>query len=738
LKTLLLLFLLIFPLSAKSAKSNYIIVEQNNKKGLVNEKGEQVIPAMYDDLGWSKGYPEVFNNVLGYKNGHLWGLINIKNQKIVDPVYAAIYPAGKKSIIASRFNQSGNEVSYGMIDVKGKTLVSFNYYTLDHHGDHLVASLKRDGLVYGIITTKERPLLPVRYQKVEHLQQNIFRVKDFDNKTAYFNAKTRIASPFVYDSIFNHNEHYLIIIQGGKYGIMHKDGRVLVSPEYKEVTINDDNTVKALPFIQWNIMNQKNEKSHSYSFDEIHPVGNNVMKVRVGKNEALIDLNGSQLSKLYHCNISTFNNDHAVISYMGKQGVISKNGNLVVPIEYDSIIIADQYFFSNKIQNQKPHWSILDLTGTALHGPEYHEVRQLNDELFAVKINQYWGLTSTKGEQITSCKFDSLVLQEDGNILARYFNQEGVLDKHGEWVIMPTNNKFTYISPNLYITSDPFCNTLVKRLGVDIYCSSGEIIKRRNDLLEIRQDGMLGLLSLNGDVYLKTRYDYISDLQNDSIYVFKKEGVYGIMAKNGKILTDGHRFEEVHSLNEEYLGMKLAGKYGFIDVNGKLRIANRYDSIARFSEGLAAIKLIGRWGFIDKQERLKVQPRYDEVQEFRNGLALVKRNGKYGLVNGDDRLVLPLDFDKLERIQSGRYISYKEGRYGLVGIDGRELVFPRYEEIQDLKNGFLLIQRRGKYGMGTLDGELIIPLIYEAIVYDSYNNIYLTAEQPDLKELRLP
>src|SRR5690606_37122441 len=97
------------------------------------DKGELIIPAQYDDLGWSKGMPMIINNVLGYKVGNLWGLINIKNKKEIAPAYAVVYPANDRLLIASKLNRHNNNMYFGLISTEGETILSFKYYSLAYH-----------------------------------------------------------------------------------------------------------------------------------------------------------------------------------------------------------------------------------------------------------------------------------------------------------------------------------------------------------------------------------------------------------------------------------------------------------------------------------------------------------------------------------------------------------------------------------------------------------------------------
>jgi hypothetical protein len=47
--------------------------EENNKFGLRTSKGETVIPAQYQKLGWSNGSPEVIDDLIGFREKGNWG-----------------------------------------------------------------------------------------------------------------------------------------------------------------------------------------------------------------------------------------------------------------------------------------------------------------------------------------------------------------------------------------------------------------------------------------------------------------------------------------------------------------------------------------------------------------------------------------------------------------------------------------------------------------------------------------
>ena len=727
-----------FNVFSASINKSYSIVEENNKKGLVNEKGKLIIPVQYEDLGWSKGIPFFVNNVMGFKKNNLWGLINIKNQRVANPNYTSLIPVDNKYILASKYGKFNNQLEYGILNTKGKVLVSFKYHSIKYHKNYIIASTKSDKQErYGVITNREKLLLPFKYQYIIPYGKKSFLVKDFSNNISFYDIRKNNRNELNTDSILTVNDFGAVISVNGKKGVLDKDGNVVVEPAYNIIKFDNKEHFDVLPFPNWKLVDDKNQLINTFNYEEVIPVGYNLIKVRVKDHEALVTLSGETITELDGYQIGKFNKGLSIISKGAKKGVIDKNGEEIVTAAYDTIRILDDCFLVGNDKIDKTNWSLLDNSGKEITGPQYHQIKKLNDRRFAVKIDDYWGIIDNNGNKITPCKFNSMHLLPDGNIKVSFNKQEGVIDENGEWIIIPQEKFLTYINKDLYISTSNYCRSAIYKKGKQIYCTSDSLIKRDHDILEIRSDGKKGLIDLDGNRMLSNRYNYISTLQNDTIYTFNKEGDFGIMTKAGKILTEGREFQDLYHISEGFLGVKINDRYGFVDPNGDLRIANRYDSIQPYSEGFAAIKLLGKWGYINKLERLKIQPYYDEVYPFYQGLSIAKKNGKYGLLNKKGDEVLSFKYDSLYRMKNDRFISVKDDEYGLIAQDGREMVFPKYKSIEDLKNGYIVVQRRKKFGVCTNDGVIVIPIIYQQVKYDPYNKLYWLEEKPKWSKINV-
>ena len=54
---------------------------------------------------------------------------------------------------------------------------------------------------------------------------------------------------------------------------------------------------------------------------------------------------------------------------------------------------------------------------------------------------------------------------------------------------------------------------------------------------------------------------------------------------------------------------------------------------------MARVKLAGRWGFVDKNGKYVINPQFDEAASFNEGLARVKVSRKIGYVDENGRYI---------------------------------------------------------------------------------------------------
>jgi len=734
-----LLLVMIWPVQLIfAADEGYTIVEKDSKKGLVNEKGDLIIPTQYDDLGWTQSNILVIDDVLGYRRGNFWGLLNLKNEKISEAVYTSLQPFNQKYIIAGRLGKFSNHNYFGVIKTNGQTSIPFKYYTLKSCGDLLIASLDNDNrhLYHGLIDKKDKILIPFEYCELEMLTNALFIAKDCEEAVYLIDEKGNKMNEEPLSGVSLVEDGLMVIDQNGKKGLVDQSGNLLLKPIFKEIRISEEG-VKALPFPKWEVYDQDFNKIFAYNYDEIKPLGQNRYLAKSENHQAIVNSENKLVSAFENINIHDFKDTLAIFSKDGKSGLISINGKPLLKAEFSEIDFQGNFIFLAREISGSKQWMVMNNHLDTIANSGFKDVKFLNSDVIGVFDGDYWGMIDQNGNQIATFKYDSLKSLSKKSIKVTLLGQQGIMDMNGDWVVTPVKGKLNFVNDNTYLASHHYCENAIFIDGKEVFCTKNDLLPYDGGFLEVTEEGKVGYVDIHGQQQLYPVYDSLSRSM-EGYFVYIKEGKYGIMDQKGSVLTrmSENDYQLLFPANEEFFGAKIDDKYGFVDAVGHLRIANRYEGIGRFHNGFSPVKLLGRWGFIDKREKLAIQPRYEAVGEFENNVCWVSNGNKYGLVNSEDELVLDFEYDTLIRNEHNRFYSTRDGKLGLVGVTGRELLYTKFDELDDLGNGFVIAKRRGEYGLLTNDGVNRIPLDYDQLIYDSYNNLYLAKKNQEWETLK--
>ena len=763
------LFLCLFflrPLAASAYPPNdnpqFKVVKEGDKKGLYDEEDNVIIPIRYDDLGWSQGTPYVYEKVIGYRENNRWGLIGIKNKKVCQPLFRHLVPFEDKLLIAAKRKGKSRELLYGLINTKGEQTLGFRYLSLIPHQHQLVASISKDQyLAFGVINGKGQAIIGFDYPNIRPISEERYAVRNQQGGVALYNAEGEALTEFLYDSISQFQHQVAITHLRGKQGVIDYHGQEQVPNQYRQVRIMDNGSVEVLPFDQWQTYTRANKRIRQYAFEDMQAVGVNLYQVKVGSVETFVDSYGKVVVP-EQWRVVRLDKNFAVLADRGKYGVLRNDATsgtrVVVPAEYDSIRIDHHYIAAGKKSTKAGTacfgWQLFDRQGKLLTTYAYQEIGPMSEQRWAVKRKDHWGYADTTGQEVIACQYLAATPFSHGRASVDFVSGQGVIDTRGDWIVKPFKRggaklRLRRVNDNLYIFSTEVHRYetsqygLINSQGREIYQTNYELTDNGHSLWERNDQGRYGLISYAGRHLLDTKYDTISALQEGKIYTYEREGKYGILSWDGKVLQDlNNNFQELHAMSDDFLGVKINGKYGFTDAWGRLRIANRYDSVTHFMSNMAAVKMLGRWGYINKSERLMVQPHFDCAYPFQGKAAVVKKGNRYGMVNTQGQLVVPVVYDRIVSTPANRYLVYlndpqRGALVGLVSEAGEPLIYPKYQSIQDLSNGYVIAGRNGKYGLLTVQGRTTIPMVHQELIHDPYNEVYLSVVHPTWQKVEV-
>lgn len=299
-----------------------IEIKQQDKVGIVY-KGKKVLPPCYDRIDFS-------GKIFIIKEDARYKIFDLQGNFMKDLPFENVYGFGKG--INSVFRQNGK---YGIIDDVGNIIIDAQFDSLDcliegyapfeknekwgyinkagevviepqfdfcSFFDNGYAQIKQNGK-YGFIDFKGNIILPPKYENCFYDGKEIFRCKledailFYDNK---FHLINKIAS-HNYVSDFN---NLIKIKQGNKYGLVKKDGEIVLEPEYDNISA----------FSEINIIKLKDK------YGIIGKDGNIILP--------------PSLDNIYYDYPS---HGISIFELNGKYGFIDKNGNILVEPSFDML-----------------------------------------------------------------------------------------------------------------------------------------------------------------------------------------------------------------------------------------------------------------------------------------------------------------------------------------------------------------------------------------------------------------
>lgn len=726
LNTFLLLVLLQFQTEIGLSQSSIQFYKENAKVGLKDQTGEVIVPAIYDQLGWSKGFNLPVDDVIGYYAKE-WGLLSIKNKVITSPKYYSLEAHHKNLIIASKKGRFSNELFYGVINSKGNLVVDFKYHSLKPVHDLIMVSERREGKSYfGLLSQNGQSLLATQFSNISYFKNDLFIFTTADSKKGIIHKNGNVKIEATLDSIAPASESHSLIFKSGKVGAIDSSGLIIHNPEFKHI-----NSAKASEyFMQYQIFNASHKRIKSFYCDSLFELSTDLLVVvRNGFYEVLTNsfesiFRGQSLRRLsaYRKNL--------IFKKGNKFHIIKFNGEPVNQTGFDSLQFDQNYIYGLN-SNQ---WQVFNKFGTNISKRAFDSLIIGSNNLIPVKRNGYWGYIDHSGGIAIPIKFDQAGAFIGNMAEVNYLGSRRIINQFGEFIGQSEYDRVTIEKVNSALVTKHGRTDLINYRGKILFQTFNTLKPNFFGYMESTVEGKCGLVSHLGEVILHPIYDSISSPINRRYVIVRQGNQTGLVNFKGFwILPLSEETQDICHVSDGLISIKKNGQYGYVDFGRKLLIANRYEKTKPFISESAAVKLNDKWGFIDKKEKLIIQPTYDDVTPFRNGISLVWRNGKVGAISPDGSEKIKIEYDFISTITHDFLLAKKKNKFGLFNQFGDPLLQPLYSDIRPTMDNHFIVERRSLYGLIDSSGRYSIPLKYSDIREIS-NGRYICLDR-ELREL---
>ena len=227
-----------------------------------------------------------------------------------------------------------------------------------------------------------------------------------------------------------------------------------------------------------------------------------------------------------------------------------------------------------------------------------------------------------------------------------------------------------------------------------------------------------GFRNMRGDWVVTPQYDNVIRFKT-TYFIISKNEKYGIIDDFGKTIVpfdydfigdlNGTEADidviNEHDLNDRsgeyyYLKFRKGGKYGVMDLNGKVFVTPQYENVGKFIGDELAVKIGKKWGIADFYGRLIVPARYDAVEftgseEYYIGIVKFESKKSYQnyelkcLVNNKGIEVLDAKFSEIQAdFENTNVFKVKVKNFAEEEFDSEPIT--EFEGIFDVKKGWLL------------------------------------------------
>lgn len=250
----------------------------------------------------------------------------------------------------------------------------------------------------------------------------------------------------------------------------------------------------------------------------------------------------------------------------------------------------------------------------------------------------------------------------------------------------------------------------------------------------------------NKEIY--TEYEQVEAIQNkdsnnqlwyeENVLKVKKDGKYGIINLDGKVLVEP-QYDEIVAI----FGIKNAYKvkkdnlYGVVDGEGKQILNVNYADVINLGEDNKSGYIVkdqnGKFGILDYSANQILESKYDAIEQiYGNDLYVVTENGAKKVVDKSGADIITTGFDNIASILKNKdngVIFQKDGKYGVMNLSGQVTIEPQYDDLKEAKTGILIAKNAGKYGIIDLQKAEKVPFNYATISYNEKADIYLADDE---------
>ena len=508
---------------------------------------------------------------------------------------------------------------------------------------------------------------------------------------------------------------YFTLEQNKKYGVIDKNGNIVIEAEYEAVQIPNpskaifvcvkeyNENTKEYETVVYNekkevlFSNYKNVQSISiYTNVNSTPYEKSVLTYKENGKYGLINLEGKQITKPVYDEISSINYKEGtfLVKQNELEGIINMKGKVIIKCEYESVT-SDNYYSENGYNKQAGfivskktedgyRYGYVNYRGTIILNPIYTQLERVTEianekgvYFIAFKNGQAGLLKNNK--EILNYEYEDIQYNVLGSIFVTKRNGKyGAVNQEGTTVLYPEYD-------NVY-TGGMYLNAL-KDKDIFIFDLNGnkietnEVSKTKtenaNYYITIDKNNKYKVVDSKDNIIIDKDYTYIEYLPGD-YFIVERDSKSGIIDSNGKSVIE-LKYDSISRINEtDILQMEKDRNIALYNLNMKEIVSMDNAIVKEVKDEKAYILLYSDTDFkyLDKNGNILTSQNLFE----NNPLFAKNINGKWGFVDKDGNLKVQNDYELVTDFNKYGFAGIKkDGKWGSINQNGEVVQEPTYD-----------------------------------------------------------
>jgi len=467
------------------------IVQCDNKWGVVNRFGKQVIPCQYDNISFLENTENKI--ICLYVQRPKYGLIDTLGQLAVNAVYDQIGSFRENRLAVMR------DGLWGFVNNEGLEVIPCRFREVSDFHEGLAAV--KLGRFWGFIDKLGHVVIDFQYRRAGNFCNQLAWVET-DKGIGFITPNNKMDIPAQFEQAFDFDRGVARVKMGGKWGLIDGNNRWLLRPKYSEIRNFDQHGLAVAVQSQENnrlgLINFQGLPVGGTNYTEIFPFNEGLAVVKDRDAYGYIDTMGKLIISCIYSRAEAFSEGRAAVYKDGNCGYLTKEGDPLTPFVFKQC----QRFSDGRAvvsQGSLRKAGLLDLDGKMLIEPSINRLLDFSEGRGLVRDEQY--------------RF--YYITEQAGMYNGYYQKAGSFN-HGVAVVQ-VNGKWGVIN----------------RRGMELVPPKySQIESFENGYAKVRIDGFSGLSNLQGDLIVGADFEYIRYAgegvfrveQGDKIGYFDSEG----------------------------------------------------------------------------------------------------------------------------------------------------------------------------------------------------------------------